>query len=100
MTAIQHQSAEKDPIILDREQQLLAQKHKYNKYKKLWTTRLVKPFIKTEQALSSANNLRKGFRRLVKAKGSIGKAYQHVRRLRKAQGFRGVCNTEVRPALF
>ena len=90
VTAIQHQSAEKDPIILDREQQLLAQKHKYNKYKKLWTTRLVKPFIKTEQALSSANNLRKGFRRLVKAKGSIGKAYQHVRRLRKAQGFRAV----------
>ena len=27
---------------------------------------------------------------MVKAKGSIGKAYQHVRRLRKAQGFRAV----------
>lgn len=84
------QSSEKDNIILNREQQLLSQTHQYNKYKKLWVTQLVKPFIKTEQALSSANNLRKSFRRLVKAKGSIGKAYQYIRRLKKAQGFRAV----------
>ena len=85
-----HIISEKDHIVLNREQQLLSQTHKYNKYKKLWSVRLMKPIIKTEQALSSANNLRKGFRRLVKAKGSFGKAYQYIRRLKKAQGFRAV----------
>ena len=63
---------------------------RYRKYKKLWTVRLMKPIIKTEQAISSANTLRKGFRRLVKEKGSIGKAYQHVRRLKKLQGYSAV----------
>ena len=86
----ERENLNKDHIIAGKDHQLHAQSQQYHKYKKLWTTRLVKPFIKTEQALSSANNLRKGFRRLVKAKGSIGKAYQHVRRLRKAQGFRAV----------
>ena len=74
----------------EQSQQLDAQTHQHRKYKTLWTIRLVKPLIKTEQALSSVNALRKGFRRLVKAKGSIGKAYQHVRRLKNAQGFRAV----------
>ena len=86
----EHQSSEKDHIILNRERQLLTQLHQHNKYKQLWAIRLVKPLIKTEQAFSSANTLRKGFRQLVKEKRSIGKAYQHVRRLRKAQGFRAV----------
>ena len=63
---------------------------RYQKYKKLWTVRLMKPIIKTEQAISSANTLRKGFRRLIKEKGSIGKGYQHLRRLKKSQGFRAV----------
>ena len=63
---------------------------RYQKYKKLWTVRLVKPIIKTEQAISSANTLRKGFRRLVKEKGSLGKGYQHLRRLKKSQGTKAV----------
>ena len=86
----ERENLNKDHIIAGKDHQLHAQSQQYHKYKKLWTTRLVKPFIKTEQALSSANNLRKGFRRLVKAKGSFGKAYQYIRRLKKAQGFRAV----------
>ena len=74
----------------EQSQQLDAQTHQHRKYKTLWTIRLVKPLIKTEQALSSVNALRKGFRRLVKEKGSIGKAYQHLRRLRKTKGVREV----------
>ena len=85
-----HIISEKDHIVLNREQQLLSQTHKYNKYKKLWTVRLMKPIIKTEQAISSANTLRKGFRRLIKEKGSIGKGYQHLRRLKKSQGTKAV----------
>ena len=80
----------KDHVIAGKDHQLHAQSQQYHKYKKLWTTRLLKPLIKTEQALSSANNLRKGFYRLVKARGSVGKAYQYIRRLKKAQGFRAV----------
>ena len=90
VTELQHQSSEKNHIILNREQQLLAQSLQHSKYKKLWVNRLVKPLIKTEQAISSANTLRKGFGRLVKEKGSIGKAYQHLRRLRKTKGVREV----------
>ena len=87
-----HIISEKDHVILNREQQLLSQTHKYNKYKKLWVNRLVKPLIKTEQALSSANTLRKGFRNLVKDKGSVGKAYQHLRRMRKTDSLKAVKN--------
>lgn len=50
------------------------------KYKGLWTVKAFKPFVKTEQAISSANRYRKGFRLLVREKGSIGKAYQFLRR--------------------
>ncbi len=63
---------------------------RYQKYKKLWSVRLMKPIIKTEQAISSANTLRKGFRNLVKEKGSIGKAYQFLRRLRKDESMKEV----------
>lgn len=56
-----------------------------NKYKKLWSVKLIKPFIKIEQGLSSANIYRKGFSNLAKEKGSIGKAYQHLRRLKNEQ---------------
>ena len=49
------------------------------KYKGLWTVKAFKPFVKTEQAISSANRYRKGFRLLVREKGSIGKAYQFLR---------------------
>ena len=59
------------------------QKIRHDKYKKLWTTRLIKPLIKTEQAISSLNVYRKGFRNLVRDRGSIGKAYQHLRRMRR-----------------
>ena len=55
----------------------------HHKYKKLWILRLFKPLIKTEQAISSANRYRKGFQRLVKEQGSVGKAYQACRRLFK-----------------
>ncbi|MCQ9326677.1 glycosyltransferase [Neisseria dentiae] len=50
------------------------------KYKGLWTVKAFKPIVKTEQAISSANRYRKGFRLLVREKGSIGKAYQYLRR--------------------
>lgn len=52
----------------------------FTKYKGLWTIKAFKPIIKTEQAVSSANRYRKGFRLLVREKGSIGKAYQYLRR--------------------
>ena len=50
------------------------------KYKGLWTVKTLKPLVKTEQAISSANRYRKGFRLLVREKGSIGKAYQFLRK--------------------
>ena len=50
------------------------------KYKGLWTVKAFKLFVKTEQAIGSANRYRKGFRLLVREKGSIGKAYQFLRR--------------------
>ena len=70
---------------LQQEKQSLEQSiHKENrrlaKYKGLWTVKVFKPFVKTEQAISSANRYRKGFRFLVREKGSIGKAYQFLRR--------------------
>ena len=70
---------------LQQEKQSLEQGiHKENrrlaKYKGLWTVKVFKPFVKTEQAISSANRYRKGFRFLVREKGSIGKAYQFLRR--------------------
>lgn len=49
---------------------------------------IFKPVIKTERAIKSANRYRKGFRLLVEEKGSIGKAYQCLRRLKKTQGLR------------
>ena len=57
--------------------------HQYQKYKRLWAVTLVKPLIKIEQGLSSVNVYRKGFYILAKEKGSIGKAYQYLRRMRK-----------------
>lgn len=66
------------------------QKIRHDKYKKLWTTRLIKPLIKTEQAISSLNVYRKGFRNLVRDRGSIGKAYQHLRRMRKTDSLKAV----------
>lgn len=59
--------------------------HQYQKYKRLWAVTLVKPLIKIEQGLSSANVYRKGFSNLVKEKGSIGKAYQYLRKLNNEQ---------------
>lgn len=59
------------------------QEHQYQKYKRLWAVTLVKPLIKIEQGLSSVNVYRKGFYILAKEKGSIGKAYQYLRRMRK-----------------
>ncbi|MCE1175643.1 MAG: glycosyltransferase [Burkholderiales bacterium] len=70
--------------------QIGAQTHQHRKYKKLWAIRLVKPLIKTEQAISSANKLRRGFRHLVIEKGSIGKAYQSLRRINKESGLKMV----------
>ena len=66
------------------------QKIRHDKYKKLWTTRLIKPLIKTEQAISSLNVYRKGFRNLVRDRGSVGKAYQHLRRMRKDSSLKEV----------
>lgn len=61
---------------------------KFAKYKSLWTNKLLKPLVQTEKAISSANRYRKAFRILVKEKGSIGKAYQTVRRKIKSEGFK------------
>lgn len=61
------------------------------KYKGLWSIKAFKPIIKTEQAVSSANRYRKGFRLLVREKGSIGKAYQHLRKTyKKTKSFKTV----------
>ena len=88
----ERENLNKDHVIAGKDHQLHAQSQQYHKYKKLWTTRLLKPLIKTEQALSSANTLRKGFRNLVKDKGSVGKAYQHLRRMRKTDSLKAVKN--------
>ena len=50
---------------------------------KLWTFRLLKPLFNTERAISSANRYRKQFTSLAREKGSIGKAYQFLRRAYK-----------------
>ena len=70
------------------------QAKRYQKYKSLWVVKLVKPLIKLEQGISSANVYRKGFYNLIKEKGSIGKAYQFLRRTRRAHG-----NKEVKTLL-
>jgi len=62
------------------EQHIRQESQRLAKYKGLWTVKVFKPFVKTEQAISSANRYRKGFRLLVREKGSIGKAYQFLRR--------------------
>lgn len=85
-----HVISEKDHVIAAKDHQLHTQSQQHHKYKNLWTVRLMKPIIKTEQAISSVNTLRKGFRRLVKEKGSIGKAYQFLRRLRKDESMKEV----------
>lgn len=53
----------------------------HHKFKKLWIIRILKPFIKLEQALHSLNRYRKSFRLLMREKGSFGKAYQFLRRM-------------------
>ncbi len=65
-------------------------RYRFTKYKKLWVVRLIKPLIQMELAISSANRYRKLFRKLIKEKGSIGKAYQICRRTYKASGMREV----------
>ena len=59
-----------------------------SKYKGLWTVKVFKPIIKTEQAISSANRYRKAFRILMREKGSFGKAYQTLRRMKKQEGIK------------
>lgn len=72
------------------EEHLQESHYRLAKYKKLWVIRLIKPLIKIEQAISSANRYRKLFRTLINEKGSIGKAYQTCRRTYKTSGIRGV----------
>ena len=72
------------------EQHIRQESQRLAKYKGLWTVKVFKPFVKTEQAISSANRYRKGFRLLVREKGSIGKAYQFLRRMYKANDFKAV----------
>lgn len=50
--------------------------------------KLLKPLLQIKKASSSANRYRKQFRYLVREKGSIGKAYQTVRREIKNNGIR------------
>ena len=44
------------------EQHIRQESQRLAKYKGLWTVKVFKPFVKTEQAISSANRYRKGFR--------------------------------------
>ena len=60
------------------------------KYKSLWTVKAFKPLVKTVQAMSSANRYRKSFRVLMQEKGSVGKAYQYLRRMYKANDLKTV----------
>lgn len=57
-------------------------------FKKLWIVKLLKPLIQLEKGIRSANHYRRDFRKLIKEKGSIGKAYQTVRHIYKKEGFR------------
>ncbi|ROV56125.1 glycosyltransferase [Neisseria chenwenguii] len=67
----------------DLERHIAQENQRLTKYKSLWTVKAFKPLVKTEQAISSANRYRKSFRLLVKEKGSIGKAYQYLRKTYK-----------------
>ena len=58
-------------------------KNKAERHTKLWTFRLFKPLFNTERAIRSTNRYRKQFAALVREKGSIGKAYQFLRRAYK-----------------
>lgn len=57
-------------------------------FNKLFIVKLLKPLIQIEKGIRSANHYRRDFRKLVKQKGSIGKAYQAVRHIYKQSGFR------------
>lgn len=71
---------------LHREKQNLEQR--LDALKSLWIIRLFKPLIKLEQGLYSLNRYRQAFGVLMKEKGSFGKAYQYIRRYKKAHGFK------------
>ncbi len=58
-------------------------RNKAERHTKLWTFRLLKPLFNTERTIRSANRYRKQFAALVREKGSIGKAYQFLRRAYK-----------------
>lgn len=62
------------------EQHIRQTSRNQEKYQSLLTVKAFRPIVKTEQAISSANRYRKGFRLLVREQGSIGKAYQFLRR--------------------
>lgn len=68
--------------------QLEQQSHKHKKYKNLVILQLLKPLIQLEIGLHSLNRYRKAFRILAHDKGSIGKAYQTVRRHVKQHGLK------------
>lgn len=70
----------------ERSLQLQQADKRFLKYKKLWILILLKPLIKLELAIHSLNRYRKGFRNLMRYKGSFGKAYQTVRRNFKKHG--------------
>lgn len=60
---------------------LLFSMNEQQKHNNLLSIRLVKPLVKMEQAISSANRFRKGFKQLVKKMGSVGKAYKACRQI-------------------
>ena len=55
-------------------------------YKSLWVIKLFNPLIKLEKIIRSFILYFKGFRMLIRDKGSIGKAYQSVRKIIKKEG--------------
>lgn len=66
--------------------------NKNHRYNKLILPKIFKPLFKIEIAISSANRYRKAFQMLVKEKGSVGKAYQFLRRHCKQHGLRSTKN--------
>lgn len=60
--------------------QQLTEAEKLRRYSRLFTYQLLKPLFLLERNIQSANRYRNAFRKLVKEKGSIGKAYQYLRK--------------------
>ena len=75
------------------------QSDELEKYEKMWFINTIKNLDKIKQKISSANRYRNLFRKLIKEKGSIGKAYQTCRRIYKSSDFQTVKNFLKNPCI-